>query len=653
MISLQGMDPSFTRMIKLDILVSLCIDPTAIDAVLTELRTYVRHNDKTFACAAIHAVGKITELARVVYDRRAHTAGLDAASARENANVIALNCLSGLVTLSEYSKNEKVVGECAETMQRILAQLWSCNGCVSSKHSNGMGLPATNDPARVQESALKRLLLILVRAISRVEVNGDEEGTEQNQLEMRAVCVPDSAVSSILWVIGEWFIMSETMSSPWSLDKSKKANIRLEILRLLAKSFSEVNPQMKLQAVHLASKVLFMLKANQQLSVDTTIQECAICEFILAMGRVDVLQDIRDRSRYESNVLHMSIGLSHDTSALQSLPGNAVSISVENARSMLLHGKPTASSLPLDGKEFGSVKNETDLFRFGTLSSIVGHRTGGSNMSLPKWADADSPSSLRDPMAPKPDEIIGEGGLDSGGLYSSSSEEDSSSDDDSSSSSSESSSDDSDDSDDDSSDSESDDSSDDDDDNEKLDAGNNGVFGSNALGVKPLIPIPTQEPEALLPSLMNDIARDSSSSSDDDSDSDDSDESSDDEDANIHALAKPSVGTLFDMEAAANPSQFPMQYSKQTSDTSSTVAAGLEDLVMTPLVMDKQDTAQPSNIDNESGLWKDFVRPELGGGLFVKARFLHGRSRAREAKVIGLDPTNPSTVCLQVHIENM
>merc|ERR1712194_63563 len=85
----------------------------------------------------------------------------------------------------------------------------------------------------------------------------------------------------------------------------------------------------------------------------------------------------------------------------------------------------------------------------------------------------------------------------------------------------------------------------------------------------------------------------------------------------------------------------------------SSVAAGLEDLVMTPLVKNKDDISKPSTIDDESGAWKVIVRPELSGGLFVQIRFVHGRSREKEARLLGLDPDNPSTVCLQVHVENM
>lgn len=635
----KGVDPSFTRTIKLDILVSLSTDPKSIDAVLSELRTYVRHSDKTFACAAIRAVGKVAELARVVYDRRAHTEEEDAASARADSNIIALNCLSGLVILSEFSKNDEVVGECAETMQRILSQLMANDGMAS----------AVEDPGGIQERALKRLLLILIRSLKSDDGNVDddemeEKPKEQSVLDLKAVRVPDSAVASILWVIGEWLTMSKSTLSPWSISEKSKSNILLELLRLLSKSFTGLDPQVKLQAVHLASKVLLALKSDQTSLSDASTKQCAISELILAMARVDVLQDVRDRARCEGNILHMSIGLSSDTSALQQLPPSASSVSVDMAKTMLLHGKPNASSLPLDSEDMGSAKNQSELFRFGTLSNIISSRTMGSTIPLPKWADENSPSNLRDPSATnKSDHNVDQ--ID-GGLYSSSSEDESSSSSSEGSSSSSS---------DDSSEESGDESSDSDSSDEESFAEDNGIenggFDANLLMVAP---IPQQQ--AKVPSLINnDDGSESSSdsSSDDDSDSDESSTKSTNNDVNtnVEVSAKPAEGNILDM-GTGNLTDVAMQYSKQTSSASS-VAAGLEDLVMAPLVAGKDDIAKVSSIDDESGVWKEFVRPQLSGGLFVKMRFVHGKSREKECRLLGVDPKNPSTVCLQVHLENM
>lgn len=625
---IKGTDPSFTRMIKLDILVSLCIDPAAIDAVLTELRSHVRHNDKAFVCATIRAVGKIAELARVVYDRRALSGDIEETKGRSDANLIALNCLSGLVSLSEFSRNEMVVGECAETMQRILAQLWSGDGEVSV---------VVNDPTKIQERALKRIFILLARALMiESEEKDGEQNDKQKQLTSRAVRVADSAIASMLWIVGEWATMNEVLTGPWNVDNSNKSMIRLETLRLLAKSFIEVDTQTKLQAVHLASKVLVMLKADPSLSTEAN-KEQAICEFILSMGRSDIVQDVRDRSRYESGVLQSSIGLTHDTTGLASLPNNSNLMSFDKAKAMLLKPKPTSSSLPLNGQELGSAENN-DLFRFGTLSSIVGYKSGGSRQPLPKWADVDAPSSLRSVQLHESEPNRRDGIAESpSNLYSSSSSDDETSSSEDSTSSSDDSS---------SSDSESDSDSSDE---EK--PGVIGMFGTNGVNGEMPSP-PALQQDAHLPSLLNN-GSDSSSPSDSDSSSEsDSDESSDDEAQKIvNGVPSTSrVGTILDMSSKSQP--VPTQYATQMSNLSSTVAAGLEDLVMTPLVVNKNDAESAISTNSESSAWKEYVRPELGGGLFVKMRFLRGAKRMSECKIMGLDPGNPSTVCLQVHIEN-
>lgn len=630
----KGMDPSFTRMIKLDILVSLCIDPSAIDAVLSELRSYVRHNDKSFACAAIMAVGKVAELAQIVYDRRAFTGGIDAGAARDESNYIALGCLSGLVTLSEFSKNSEVVGECIATIQRILAQLWSEDGGFGSGAGDG-SMKTLKDPALIQERVLKRLLLILIRSMSEQDEEPNDEETNTNRLEDRAVAVPPSATASLLWTIGEWLTMP-VQTLTWNMDSASKSKIRVEVLRLLAKAFSRLDAEIKLQAIHLASKI-FLMNASDHGS--KSAEERSLSEFILAMARSDVMQDVRDRARYESNILHLSVGLNGDTSLLQQRPSSNC-MSVEKAKKMLLDRKPTATSLPLDGKEFGSAKKEIDIFRFGSLSSIVGLKAGGSSFPLPDWASVNSSSSLRDP------EVLRQKKLESeSDLYDDSSSDSSSSDDETSSSDSSLS-------------SSSDDSSDESSDSDSEDEENilSDIIESNGVPTTP-IPAPTQVSNDLLPSMINDEDDDSSSSASSSSDeSSDSDSDSDDElkEENIGQHQPVVEGTLFELPAdTTNTTQASKpQYMNGTS-TGTSVASGLEGLMMSPLVVTKNDANEALNIDDESGLWKSLVRPELSGGLSVKMRFIFGQSRAKEVAILGLDPSNPSTVCLQVNIENM
>jgi hypothetical protein len=333
----------------------------------------------------------------------------------------------------------------------------------------------------------------------------------------------------------------------------------------------------------------------------------------------------------------MSVGLSYDTSALHQLPSGASSITLDMAKSMLLLRKPNASSLPLDSKNISGAKDDGGVFRFGTLSNVICNRTVGSTNPLPAWATEDSPGTLRDASASKKsDKSVDRG---ENGLYSSSSDDESSSSDGSSSSSSEESGDES-------SDSESTDSS-----HEEKSIENN-IIGNGGLELKPAISDFVQNADLSTSSLINNAAQDESSSESSSDDNSDSDESSDEStnkgefngDNKMKTSVRPGDSNILDM--------VPAQFIKQTSSASS-VAAGLEDLVMAPLVGNTHEICKPSSIDDECGRWKEYVRPTLSGGLLVKMRFVHGTCKARETQVMGLDTKSPSTVCLQVHVENM
>jgi len=473
----KAMDPSFTRLIKLDILSTLALEPKSINAVLKELRTYIRHDDKIFVCASIQAVGKIVELARIVYDRRGGDDGNG--GARADANVMALNCLHGLLNLTESSEYEVVVGECVGVMQRILSML------RSDEDGGGTGgvVVVVEDPNQVRSMALRRLVLLLVRSLSSLEKNGcerddsddddaDEEEEEEDgiydmkdkdatSLKRQIILLPTAKVAPALWFIGEWLsTTSSTNTSTTSTKKGKKNKTKknkttktsyttsddsslslfdnnrdddnnsgeqqqqrqamgLELLRLIAKSFPDMDPILKSHSVHFSSKLLL----SSHYLTDTNGTTAPLCEYILGMGRVDTNTDVRDRARYESHVLHMAIGLSHDsenmTAAMPSATGNE-DITLENARATLLqYDRPPSSWLPIEQRQMkgsnhqmGGGGNSINAFRFGTLSSMVSHRVGGgdgtSNASggggvgkaylhLPEWADEDSPTSLRDP----------------------------------------------------------------------------------------------------------------------------------------------------------------------------------------------------------------------------------------------------------------
>jgi len=653
----KAMDPSFTRLVKLDILAALCLEPNAITTVLNELSTYIRHNDKAFVCASIKAVGKIVEMARIVHYRQGEKSG-NAIAARDEANEIALNCLYGLITLSETSDNEEVVGECVSVMQRIILLLQSNEDEENSP-----------DPNHVQGMALQRLLLLVVRSITassstQEEKNEDEMEcdalTDDDSYLCKVIKLPMEKVPSALWILGEWMVSSSKSLSIFHVDKSEKKVVQTELLRLIATSFPEMDQNLKCQAIHLASKVL-LSKCSPN--------DTSLCEFILSLGRIDVNHDVRDRSRCESLLIHMAKGIQFDADTLPAVPLKSKRLTIDDARSMLLKQRPAPSWLPIESEK----DEETNAFRFGTLSSMVSRKAGKTYISLPPWAEVDSPKSLRDPprldppakksKGSSPKKSKNDWAVDANknaGFYdsedSSSSSADSSRSDSSSSSSDSSSSDDSD------SDSSEAKSSSDDESTSSEESGNNliSMVASPSVPNTSIAPM-TQRRQIITTAVVDTplpaLDSNSEDESSDDESSDGSSTSSDESlihNGDVKERTAP-ISSLIDVsfpnKHATDLNGGNNDLQKSTSSVSS-MSSGLKGLVMAPLVVDKDTTASDDSIEDESSAWHVLVRHDLSGGLEASIRFLRGSTRGREANLLGFDPKNAAVVCLQIKFEN-
>ena len=646
------MDPPHTRIIKTDILVSLALEPASIEVVLKELRTYIRDGDKKFACAAIRAVGRVAELARIVYDRHGTKAG-DAAKERSTANRIALDCLFGLAVVTETCDSKLVVGEAIVSIQNILAMLASDAGEDGS-------LMHVEDPNAMQSFALRRVLLMLAQTLSsrvqKREEDNDDDGSEDgdeaivSELEQVTLEIPPKAVAAALALVGDWLsnVNSATVSLR-SVDGDAKSEMRLEMVRLLVRAFPELDNCEKEQAVHLASKFLISAVSD----ATSSVQEAAACEKVLSMGRIDVNPDVKDRARFESAILHTTLGLKHDTENVEIAPSlGGADINVENTKRILLERKPSPSFLPVEDDETVDTKS----FRFGTLSSLVSHRAR-TYLSLPQWAAKNSPKALRDPVEAAKEQVASNFTEQTGassGFY------DRASDDDSSSSSSDSSSSSSDTSDGQNADSESesdstDDSSTSSDEDPAGGVGNllGGTMGGmqNNMSAFNQAPPAGQAPAAPLPmgqqALVSTVSSSSSSSSSG-SDSSYSSDSSADYNGDV------SSANLMP-KSSADGNLLGGFGSKQASVLSNGASSAMDDLkglVMAPVAVDESTARAEPNIENDSGLWIQLVRPELCGGLSVMGRYLRGPTREREARLKGLDPDGPNVVCMQVQFAN-
>ena len=658
------MDPLFTRIIKLDILTSLALEPSSIESVLNELRTYIRHSDKLFVCATLRAVGKVAELARIVYDRHGIKTG-DVAKERKTANRIALDCLYGLAIVTQSCDRNGVVGECVCVMQSIMLLLGADAGQVG-------GLMNVEDPNDVQGFALRRIILLLVHSLAaRIKRNQDddrEDGSDEDDdddgdlgktsLGKVSSELPPRAVAASLWLVGEW--MSALNASPTAaqrIDAATKSKMRLEIVRLVDQIFPEPDPIEKEQGIHFASK----LRLSSSLgAVPASPTENALCEHILSMGRVDVNPDVRDRARFESSILQSAVGMKHDLDTLEAVLPLGREMTVDDAKNVFLRYVPAPSFLPVEDEN----AVDTNSFRFGTLSSLVGHKARAAYLPLPSWGEKNSPSSLRDPAdsTKKSPDAAAKPGQEpkSGANFYADDDSNTSSETDSSDSSSSSDSDgaNADDSETDSSDDDS--SSDDSSDNNMIvtttPVKGAAVNGGNLLAMNPSNPnafpppVPTFQPHQSWRPSSDDEKSDGSDDDDSSSSSSSDSSSSDDSSSEKSPMKSSGEGNLLAMASTGTQSASFAPIPNVTNESSSALD-DLRGLVMAPMVVDETEASSP-NLENDSSAWMQLVRPEHSGGLSAKARYLRGPTKEREVQLNGLNPKCASLICLQFQFSN-
>ena len=576
------MDPPQTRAAKLDILTSLALDPPSIEKVLTELRHYIQWQPQNakeveFSCAAISAVGRVAELAKICYTRQ---------SRGSEATKIVLNCLFGLVTVSKVMTDSMIVGESVIVMQRILKLLQP---------------DITPDPRNVRAAATKRILLLLFNTLTKInefeeseniDDNSDDDdddddddaqvGSHKRWANATAVLPPSASAAAIHW-------LAEILVSD-NCYLENHAIIRIEIARLLAKSFVDLESSEKDQAMFYAFQLL--------LNTNPPESERRLSERILALGRVDPNTDTRDCARTFSNFIHVSVGLQFDKEALDE-PMFQARIDKTASRKSAATVNAYPSYLPFE-KEVH--------YRFGSLSSLMGHKAHASYRPLPDWAAENSPSSIRE----EPQPAIN-GSLDT--YYrneDTSSESSELGDDEDSSSSSDYSASDGD---------ESSTGSDDDDYSElggsDFGSSDNTDASSNAQKVK----LSTEG--TLLSSFAGNSMQD--------------------------PVGLLSVGGTIPQSTSGKLISFesPTPPGGLSSDTITNDLRGLV-LEQKPTTLEHQDGNKC-----DFGTWFEVIRPDHSGGLAVRARYVRGETKSKHASSLGLIAGSPTLVVMQFQFENV
>ena len=108
---IKGTDPVFNRLLKLEILTSICTKEN-IQNILKELQIYVKHGNARFVCAAIRAIGRVVD------------ADPDIAS----------KCMEGLMHLMLCNKTDVIVGEVTVVLRQLLQQNPSCESASKILH---------------------------------------------------------------------------------------------------------------------------------------------------------------------------------------------------------------------------------------------------------------------------------------------------------------------------------------------------------------------------------------------------------------------------------------------------------------------------------------------------------------------------------------
>eukprot|EP00594_Rhizosolenia_setigera_P009781 CAMPEP_0178976718 /NCGR_PEP_ID=MMETSP0789-20121207/24013_1 /TAXON_ID=3005 /ORGANISM="Rhizosolenia setigera, Strain CCMP 1694" /LENGTH=311 /DNA_ID=CAMNT_0020665885 /DNA_START=491 /DNA_END=1423 /DNA_ORIENTATION=+ len=286
-------------------------------------------------------------------------------------------------------------------------------GFLSSHHNT----KDVKDPNKVRSNVVRKLLFLLIRSLAfstknqqhhhhqEQEITSQDEETKEelrkewllhNNTREETLCLTTDATSSALWFISEWLISPNQHKMYPDLSQSQRTEVMNGILCLLSSSFPSFEPTLKLHSIHFASKLLLFLSSlgNDQNAV-------ARASNILAQGRLDLNLDVRDRARFESSLLYQLVpsilvdfpeGMNHASAAA---PNPEKKLTLEQGKQILLASKPPSTFLPVDLGE----KNKEEIFRFGTLSSLVHHRAGRAYLPLPPWAEKDSDAKLRDPAA--------------------------------------------------------------------------------------------------------------------------------------------------------------------------------------------------------------------------------------------------------------
>ena len=333
----KGTDAKFNREIKLEILVRLAT-PDSVEEILRELQTYCRGTEKDFVCDAATAAARVAD------------------SRPECADDV----LRGLLDLARSHDRDECRSVDASVVSSALVS-------IRQLLQQGAGT-ATEDPVVVRRDVVRQVAKMLLKpknkgAFSTNPSVEEDEGRRGGAPVPTASGRGASARASACFILGEF--------------RDDVSDLLPDAVRLLASRFSGEVVEVKQQILNLAVKSATAYPSNSDLD--------SLLRYVLELARFDTDHDLRDRGRYLTATLGLSVpgSESTDETALAQLKANKHSLILgEKQPPSTRHGTVAPEGVP--------------QFTVGSLSSMMGHEVDGY-LPLEPWATEPSDPSIRNP----------------------------------------------------------------------------------------------------------------------------------------------------------------------------------------------------------------------------------------------------------------
>ncbi|KAK4023361.1 hypothetical protein OUZ56_008777 [Daphnia magna] len=233
----------------------------------------------------------------------------------------------------------QAIGRCAAGIKEVT------DTCLSGL----IALLSNSDELVVAES------VVVIKKLLQTQQGSHGDIVGQMARLVNRITVPQ-ARAAILWLVGE------------HCEKKRVSKMAPDVLRFMARSFSNEQDVVKLQILNLAAK----------LCLSNPKQTKVLCQYVFSLAKYDQNYDIRDRVRFLRHLI---------------FPSTEQAVLAKYAKKIFLASKPP----PV----IESVFKDRDEFQLGSLSHYLNSRVVGY-MDLPSFPAVAPDSSVRNVESPRP-----------------------------------------------------------------------------------------------------------------------------------------------------------------------------------------------------------------------------------------------------------